>query len=72
MATVHGDDITIGGQRTAVEFLIKMISKKYEIRKQVLGETPTSRRAGGYSTVSLNGIATAPQLRQIRGMPERE
>ena len=28
VATVHGDDITIGGQRTAVEFLIKMISKK--------------------------------------------
>ena len=45
MATVHGDDITLGGQRTAEEFLIKMISKKYEIRKQVLGETQTSRRA---------------------------
>ena len=29
VATVHGDDITIGGQRTAVEFLIKMISKKF-------------------------------------------
>ena len=33
MATVHGDDITIGGQRSAVESLIKMISKKYEIKK---------------------------------------
>ena len=40
MATVHGDDIPIGGQRTAVEFPIKMISKKYEIRKQVLGGDP--------------------------------
>ena len=28
VATVHGDDITIGGQRSAVEFLIKMISKE--------------------------------------------
>ena len=37
VATVHGDDITIGGQRTAVEFLAKMISKKYEIKKQELG-----------------------------------
>ena len=43
VATVHGDDITIGGQRSAVESLIKMISKKYEIKKQVLGETQTSR-----------------------------
>ena len=34
VATVHGDDITIGGQWTALEFFIKMISKKYEIRKQ--------------------------------------
>ena len=30
VATVHGDDVTIGGQRTAEELLIKMISKKYE------------------------------------------
>ena len=34
---MHGDNITIGGQRSAVESLIKMISKKYEIKKQVLG-----------------------------------
>ena len=40
VATVHGDDITIGGQRTAEESLIKMLSKKYEIRKQVLGGDP--------------------------------
>ena len=71
MATVHGDDITIGGQRSAVESLIKMISKKYEIKKQVLGETQTSRRAGENSTTSLNGIVTASLLRQIRGMSER-
>ena len=40
VATVHGDDITIGGKRSAVEFLIRMISKKYEIKKQVIGEDP--------------------------------
>ena len=69
MPVRDGDDITIGGQRTAVEFLIKMTPKKYEIRKQVLGQT--SRRAAEYSTVSLDGIATASQLRQIRGTSER-
>ena len=37
VATVHGDDITIGGERSAVEFLIKMISTKYELKKQVIG-----------------------------------
>ena len=46
MATVHGDDITIGGQRTAVEFLIKMVSEKYEIRKQVLGRDPDLEKSG--------------------------
>ena len=28
VATVHGDDITIGGERSAVKFLIKLRSKK--------------------------------------------
>ena len=37
VATVHGDDITIGGERSAEKFLIRMISKKYEIKKQVIG-----------------------------------
>ena len=46
MATVHGDDITIGGQRSAVEFLVKMISKKYEIKKQVLGGDPDLEKSG--------------------------
>ena len=40
VATVHGDDITVGGERSAVELLIKMISKRYEIKKQVIGEDP--------------------------------
>ena len=33
MATVHGDDITIGEERSVVKFLIKMSSRKYEIQK---------------------------------------
>ena len=37
VATVHGDDVTFGGERWAVEFLIKMISRKYEVKKQVIG-----------------------------------
>ena len=40
VATVHGDDITIGGERSAVEFLIRMISKKCEIKKQVIWKDP--------------------------------
>ena len=39
-SSVHGDDITICGQRTAVEFLIKMVPKKYETKQQVLGGDP--------------------------------
>ena len=46
VATVHGDDITIGGQRSAVEPLIKMISKKYKIKKQVLGGDPDLEKSG--------------------------
>ena len=46
VATVHGDDITIGGERSAVEFLIKMISRKYEIKKQVIGEDPDLEKSG--------------------------
>ena len=46
MATVHGEDITIGGQRSAVESLVKMISKKYEIKKQVLGKDPDLEKSG--------------------------
>ena len=43
---VHRDDITVGGQRSAVESLIKMTSKKYEIKKQVLGGDPDFEKSG--------------------------
>ena len=45
VATVHGDDITIGGQRT-LEFLIKVMSQKFEIKKQVIGEDPDLEKSG--------------------------
>ena len=40
MANVNGDKIKIGGKRPSVELLIKMISKRYEIKKQVICEDP--------------------------------
>ena len=46
VATVHGDVITIGGERSAVEFHIRMISKKYEIKKQVIGKNPDFEKSG--------------------------
>ena len=46
VATMHGDDITIGGKRSAVEFFIAMISKRYEIRKQVIGEDLDFEKSG--------------------------
>ena len=46
MATVHRDDITIGGERSVVELLIKLISKKNEIQKRVMGEDANLEKIG--------------------------
>ena len=46
VATVRGDDITIGGERSAVDFLIKVMSRKYEIKKQVIGGDPDLEKSG--------------------------
>ena len=46
VATEHGDDITIGGERSAVEFLTKMMSRKYEIKKQVIGGAQDLEKSG--------------------------
>ena len=46
VATVHGDDITIDGERSAVEFIIKMISRMFETKKQVIGEEPDFEKSG--------------------------
>ena len=62
VATVHGDDITLGGKRLVVEFLIIMVSRKYEIKKQVIGEDADIEKSGRI----LNGVVTASQSRRIR------
>ena len=68
VATVHGDDITIGGERSAVEFLIKTISRKYEIKKQVIGRDPDLEKSGRiFNRViewNRDGI-TRPETRQV-------
>ena len=46
VATVHGDDITIGGERSPVELVIKMVSRKFEIKKQVIGEDANLVKGG--------------------------
>ena len=46
VATVLGDGITVDGERQAVEFLIKMTSRKDEIKKQVIGEDPNLEKSG--------------------------
>ena len=46
MATVREDDITIGEERSTVELLIKMISRTYEINKQVIGEDADFEKSG--------------------------
>ena len=46
VVSVHGDDITIGGERSTVEFLIKKISRKYEIKKQVIEEDADLEKSG--------------------------
>ena len=46
VATVHGDEVTVGGARSAVEFVIRMRSKRYEIKKQVIREDPDLEKSG--------------------------
>ena len=46
MATVHGDDITIGGERSVAEFSINVLSTTYEIKKHVIGEDPDLKKSG--------------------------
>ena len=46
VAIVHGDDIAIGGERSVVEFFNKLISRKYEIKKQVIGEDSDLEKSG--------------------------
>ena len=69
MATVHVEDITIGAQRSAVE-LIKMISKKCEIKKQVLGGDPDLEKTGRILNRVIewdrDGITSEADQRHVR------
>ena len=44
---VHEDDITIGGEPSAVELLTKVISRKDEVKKQVTGEDAKLEKTEG-------------------------
>ena len=46
VATVQGDVMAIGGERSEVELFIKMISTKYETEKQVIGEDSDLEKSG--------------------------
>ena len=70
VATVHGDDITIGGERSAVELLIRKISRKYEIKKQMIGEGADFDKSGRI----LNRViewGRDGRLRRIRDTSEK-
>ena len=60
VATVRGDDITIGGEQSAVEFLIKIISKRYEIKKQLIWEDPDLETSGRI----LNRVIVCKEVKQ--------
>ena len=70
VATVHGDDITIGGERSAVELLIKMIPRKYEIKKQVIGEDADFDKIGRILNRAIkwgrDGITIEADQRHVR------
>ena len=71
VATVHGDDVSIGGERSAVELLIRQISRNYEIKKQMIGEGADLTRVGEYCIGSSSGVVAASQVRRIRDRSER-
>ena len=70
--TVHGDDITIGGERSAVERLIKMKSRKCEIKKQVTGEDADLEKIGRIVNRVIkwgrDGITIEADQRHVREM----
>ena len=68
MATVHGDDIAM--QRSAVESLVNMRSKKYEIKKHVLGVHPDLEKSWRVLTRVIewdrDGITIEADQRHVR------
>ena len=70
VAIVHGDDISNGVERSAVQLLIKMISRTHEIKKQVIGEDAELERIGRTLNRVIR-VATASRSRRIRDVPGR-
>ena len=72
VVTVHGDDITIGGERSAVEFLIRKMSRTFEIKKQVIGEDADLEKSGRILNRviewSRDGITMEADQRHVREM----
>ena len=72
IATVHCDDITIDGERSAVESFIRKISKKYEVKKQVIGEDPDLEKSGRILNRVIkwnhNGITIEADQRHARAI----
>ena len=70
VATVHGDYITVGGERSVVEFFMKMMSRKYEIEEQVIGEDPVLEKSGRILNRVIkwnhNGITIEADQRHVR------
>ena len=67
---VHEDDITIGGEPSAVELLTKVISRKDEIKKQVTGEDAKLEKTGRFlsrvNTWGLDGTTIEADQRHVR------
>ena len=72
VAMVRRDDITICGKRPALERLIKMISRKHEIKKPVNGEDADLKRSGRIlnrvTAWGRDGITTEADHRHFREM----
>ena len=71
MAIVHGGDITTGGGRSAVEFLIKMISRRYGVKKQEMGEDADFEKSGRILKRVIEWFLTATQSMQTRDLSGR-
>ena len=71
MATVQGDDITIGGKRPAVQLLIKMRSMKLEIKKQMMSEDTDLDKSGRIlnrvTERGRDGITSEADQRHVKG-----
>ena len=66
VTTVHGNPITIGGERSVVKFLIKMKTRKYETKKQVIGEDADVEKGGRILSLVVEWSLDRITSRRIR------